>query len=141
MTRFRGGVRPSGRADALQRRSKIDAVRNARLRAEAPMETAKIKLVTVIASSEVQDRLIDDLRRLGATGYTTSAANGGGLHGPRRKGMWELGNVRIETLVPREVADAILECVVRSYESLSIIAFMHDVEAVPPDHFVKPAQA
>jgi hypothetical protein len=104
-----------------------------------PLETAKIKLVTVIASSELQERLIADLRRLGASGYTISTtASGGGLHGPRKRGILELGNVRIETLVPAEVAAAVLEQVIHGYDDLPLIAYMQDVEAVPREHFVKP---
>jgi nitrogen regulatory protein PII len=96
-----------------------------------------MKLVTVIATSELQERLIDDLRELGASGYTISTVSGGGLHGPRTRGVWDTGNVRIETLVPADVAAAVLERVVRGYEGLSLVAFMHEVDAVPREHFAK----
>jgi hypothetical protein len=102
-----------------------------------PLETAKLKLVTIIASSELQERLIDDLRKLGARGYTVSQASGGGLHGPRQRGIWDTGNVRIETLVPADIAARVLDRVVRAYEGLSLVALMHDVEAVPRAHFEK----
>jgi hypothetical protein len=105
------------------------------------LETAKVKLVTVIASSEVQDRLVADMRKLGATGYTISMVSGGGAHGPRTRGWWDSGNVRIETLVAAEVAASILQKVANSYEELSIVAFMHDVEAVPREHFLKAPHA
>jgi hypothetical protein len=100
-------------------------------------ETAKIKLVTLIASSEVQDRLIADLRKLGATGYTISTVSGYGAHGPRTRSLWDSGNVRIETLVPPEIATRILAAVPRGYAGLPILAFAQDVEAVLGDHFAK----
>jgi hypothetical protein len=103
----------------------------------APPNTASAKLVTIIASSELQDRLIDDLRSAGATGYTISRASGGGLHGPRTRGMLDMGNVRIETIAPHDVAARVLDRVVRNYEGLSLVAYTHDVEAVPRERFEK----
>ena len=104
---------------------------------ENAVPTAKVKLVTIIGSSELQDRLIDDLRKLGATGYTISHASGGGVTGIRERGIWETGNVRIETLVPADLATRLLERVVHAYQGQSLVAFVLDVEAVPADHFAK----
>jgi hypothetical protein len=105
-------------------------------RVREALRTAKLKLVTLIATSELEDRIVADLRLLGATGYTSSTAGGGGAHGPRRRGFLEMGNVRIETLVSAEVGQRILEHVVHVYEGLEVVAFSHEVEAVPPEHFV-----
>jgi hypothetical protein len=100
------------------------------------LETAKIKLVTVIATSELEDRLMADLRKAGATGYTISGVSaGGGSHGPRHRGMFDTGNLRIEVLVSAEVAKKLLEVVVTHYANMSIIAFAQDVEAVPRKNF------
>jgi hypothetical protein len=103
--------------------------------------TAKVKLVTIIASSELQDRIIEDLRQAGAGGYTIGRASGGGLHGPRLRGLWDTGNVRIESLVSTEVAERVLEQVEQAYGELSLIAFVQDVEAVPREQFLKPPRA
>ncbi|HTQ41136.1 MAG TPA: hypothetical protein VMI75_00170 [Polyangiaceae bacterium] len=103
--------------------------------------TAKVKLVTIIASSELQDRIIEDLREAGAGGYTIALASGGGLHGPRVRGIWDTGNVRIESLVSTEVAERVLERVATGYPDLSLIAFAQEVEAVPREHFLKSARA
>jgi Nitrogen regulatory protein P-II len=102
------------------------------------LETAKIKLVTVIATAELEHRLMSDLRKAGATGYTISSVSaGGGSHGPRHRGMFDTGNLRIEMLVTPEVATKLLDCVVHGYAGLPIIAFSQDVEAVPPQNFVR----
>jgi hypothetical protein len=102
-----------------------------------PLETAKIKLVTVIATSELEDRLMEDLRKAGATGYTiSSVSSGGGSHGPRHRGMFDTGNLRIEMLVTPDVATKLLEVVVAHYKGMSLIAFAQDVEAVPRKNFV-----
>jgi len=99
-------------------------------------DTARAKLITLIASSELQDRLEHDLRKLGATGYTDFRVNGHGQHGPRTRGMFDIGNVRIEAIVASEKAEAILDHFARQAETLGIIAFCQDVEAIPRKHFV-----
>jgi len=102
--------------------------------------TAKVKLVTIIASSELQDRIIEDLREAGAGGYTIARTSGGGLHGPRLRGIWDTGNVRIESLVTTEVAERVLEHVTQAYADLAFVAFAADVEAVPREHFLEPSR-
>jgi hypothetical protein len=102
--------------------------------------TAKVRLVTIIASSELQDRVIEDLREAGAGGYTIGRASGGGLHGPRVRGVFDSGNVRIESVVSGEVAERVLEHLAQAYAGLSLIAFTQDVEAVPREHFLRPSR-
>jgi nitrogen regulatory protein PII len=98
------------------------------------VDTVKVKLVTLIATSELQERLQGDLRELGASGYTIARVNGRGEHGPRTRGVFDVGNVQIETLVAPEVANKILERVA-GYEELRVVAFACDVEAVPRSRF------
>jgi nitrogen regulatory protein P-II 2 len=105
------------------------------------IETAKVKLLTIIATSELQDRLIEVLRVAGAGGYTITRASGGGLHGPRLRGLWDTGNVRIESLVSTEVAERVLEQVAQGYAGLSLVAFAQDVDAVPHEKFLEPSRA
>lgn len=100
-----------------------------------PSKTAKMTLLTIIGSSELQDRLIEDLRGAGAKGYTFALAGGGGLHGPRKRGMWDTGNVRIESIVSADVATRMLARIDKDYEGQSLIAFVHDVQAAPHKHF------
>jgi hypothetical protein len=100
--------------------------------------TAQVKLVTIVASSELQDRIIEELREAGAGGYTIARTSGGGLHGPRVRGMWDTGNVRIETLVSAEIAERVLERVSHAFAELPLVAFAQDVEAVPREHFLEP---
>jgi hypothetical protein len=101
------------------------------------VETAKIKLVTVIATAELEERLMKDLRKAGASGYTISHVSaGGGSHGPRHRGVFDTGNVRIEMLVSAEIAAKLLEVVVSHYADLSLVAFAQDVEAVPRKNFL-----
>lgn len=106
----------------------------------AQTQIANVKLVTIIGASELQDRLLDDVRSAGARGYTFAQVGGGGLHGPRRRGLWEVGNVRIELLVSREVATRVLAYVDKNYQGQSVIAFQQEVEAAPYEHFTHEAE-
>ena len=99
------------------------------------MATVKLKLVTVIASFELQERVIEGLRASGAKGYTIVAADGRGRTGKRRHGMFEPGNARIESLMPAAAATKFLERVAAEAEEFRFIAYAQDVEAVPASRF------
>jgi hypothetical protein len=99
------------------------------------VETAKVTLVTVIAASELEDRLVADLRALGVPGYTIGKVDGRGTHGERMAGFFESPNLRVEMLVRAAVARAILERIAANYADRPIIAYVHDVEAIPREHF------
>jgi nitrogen regulatory protein PII len=98
-------------------------------------DTAKVKLVTIIASFQLGDRIATQLRALGVSGYTKTKADGWGQHGTRQYGIVDSANVRIESLVRPELARQILQAVVANFANLAIVAFTQDVEAVPTDHF------
>ncbi len=92
--------------------------------------TVRRKLVTVIASSELQDRLEQDLLRYGAHGYSVSKVDGRGRHGPRTRGIFDIGNVRIESLVTPEVADVLLEHLSKEAHIRRLVVFVQDVETL-----------
>ena len=101
-----------------------------------PVETAQMTLVTIIAELALQDRLLSDLKALCATGYTFASVDGRGRHGRKTRSIADAGNVRIETLVTPGVARTILEHVVREFSKSSLVAYAHDVDAVPRSRFV-----
>ena len=70
--------------------------------------------VTIIAEAVVEQRLVRDIEALGAKGWTVTDARGHGT-GSVRASEWEGANVRLETLVPPEVADLVLNLLVRYY--------------------------
>lgn len=99
------------------------------------MKTAPMRLVTIIAEALLEDRLAHDLASLGAKGWTVSAARGAGASG-NRASDWEGGNVRIETIVTPEVADAILAHLADAYFPLyGVIAYASDIEVVRADKY------
>jgi nitrogen regulatory protein PII len=99
------------------------------------VDAAKMKLVTIIASSELVDRLKEDLLEFGAVGYTTVGVSGRGRHGTRTRGAFDAGNIRLETLVRRALCARILEHIENHYADSAIVAFAQDVEAVPVARF------
>jgi hypothetical protein len=99
------------------------------------IETAKLKLVTVIASFELGNRVASELRELGVSGYTKAKADGWGVHGAREWGFVDGANVRVDTLVNAELARKILQTVAKSFAGQAVVAFSCDAEAVPSQHF------
>jgi len=99
------------------------------------MRTEPMKLLTLIAEPVLEDRLVADLRRLGARGWSVGAVHGEDTRGART-GEWEGGSVRIETLVSDEVADRILERLEKDYfPRFEVVAYVADVRVVRGDRF------
>lgn len=100
------------------------------------MEMTRVKLVTIIAESVLEDGLIKEIRRLGATGYTRSDVRGEGSRG-RRVSDVEGANVRLECLVSAETAERIAEAVAERYfQNYAIVVFVEDVSVVRGDKYV-----
>lgn len=101
----------------------------------APIETAKVKLVTIIAAEELLDGVVGHLKASGTSGYTVGRADGWGLHGDRHGGFLAMANARIETLLRPADAHKLLERLAQAYAGRELMAFSHDVEAIPRQHF------
>ncbi|MFM2105431.1 MAG: hypothetical protein RL338_463 [Chloroflexota bacterium] len=91
--------------------------------------------VTIVAEALLEERLIRELRALGARGVTIGPVRGEGSRGVR-SGDWEGSNVRLESIVSREVADAILARIAERYfDDYAVIAWVDDVEVVRGDKY------
>jgi hypothetical protein len=101
------------------------------------VSTAKVTLVTIIAGNELEDRVSADLKALGVKSFTRTRAEGRGMHGPRTFGFVDDANVRIETLVASDLAGRILAVLVDKYVDDALLAFTHEVEAIPQKHFLR----
>lgn len=100
------------------------------------MQTTKLKLVTIIAESILEDRLLKELKQLGARGYTVGQARGEGTRGVRAID-WEGQNVRIETLVGAEVAERIMAYVGQHYfTDYAVIVYSVDAEVLRSDKYL-----
>jgi nitrogen regulatory protein PII len=97
-------------------------------------QTIEVTLITIVTPAEFADRLEEELRKLGARGYTISGVSGQGQSRARWLGWFSTANVRIETLVTRDVATRILDHVAAQAD-LRMFAFAQSVEAVPVQRF------
>ena len=98
----------------------------------------KLKLVTIIAEAILEDRLVRELRRLGARGYTvTGVVRGEGARG--NPAIVDPGgqNVRIETLVSAEIASRISAYIADHYFSdYAVIIYILEAEVLRSDKYL-----
>ena len=99
------------------------------------MATTRMKLLTIVAEEILAERLPAELRRLGATGWTSTEARGDGARG-MRTGPLPGANVRIETVVEERVAENILALLAAEYfPNFALVAWVADVEVVRGDKY------
>jgi nitrogen regulatory protein P-II 2 len=97
--------------------------------------TAQVVLVTIVAESVLEERLLHDLESLGARGWTIVEARG---RGPQDRRMSDLagGSIRVETVVSQASADAIMERLAREYfAQYAVVAWTSPVLVVRTDHY------
>lgn len=100
------------------------------------MQTTPLKRVTIIAEAILEDRLRRAVKTLGAKGYTITEARGEGSRGVRAS-EWEGRNIRLETLVSPQVADALLTHLAEHYFAhYAVVATVETVEVVRGDKYV-----
>ncbi len=96
----------------------------------------KRKLVTIVTEENIEQLVINDVKKLGAHGYTSVSASGEGSRGTR-KGDWDLNkNVRIEIVCDDSTAHAIVEHLMKTYyQDYAMIVYLADVEVLRPQKF------
>jgi len=93
-------------------------------------------LLTVICEAVLEARLLDDLQRLGAPGWTVSDARGRGNRGVRNAGWDNDGNVRIEVVCSRTLAEKLSQHVQQQYYAdYAMICYLSAVEVLRPEKF------
>jgi nitrogen regulatory protein PII len=99
------------------------------------MKTVPMKRVTIIGDDTVKYRIVQELRELGATGYTDCGVHGKGARGIRPRHA-EPANRKIEVIATPEVAERILEHIAQHYfDNYAMIAFLDDVEVLRGEKF------
>lgn len=98
--------------------------------------TERRKLLTIVAESSVEGRLVADLERLGVSGYTITEVRGKGRRGVRNAGWDQAGNIRVEVVCDADSAGTIAAHVKATYfEHYAMILFMSDVEVLRSGKF------
>jgi len=94
------------------------------------MNTHPMTLLTIVAESILKDRLVHEIRNIGAKGFTITDVSG---EGSRHRRVSELlgDNGKIEIIVKRETADKVLEVLQKEYFiSYAVIAYMSEIQIV-----------
>lgn len=93
--------------------------------------------VTIIIESLLKEEIIELIHKHGATGHTMTKVEGEGSSG-RHASDWGGRNIKIETLVSQEAADAIMNELSHEYfEDYSVIAWLVEVTVLRGDKFLK----
>lgn len=100
------------------------------------MKTIPLKRVTIVAEALLEERLVREIRTLGARGHTLADVRGEGSRGVRAS-EWEGRNVQIETLVSASVAERILEVLAERYfPYFAVVAYVTTVEVVRGEKYI-----
>lgn len=96
---------------------------------------SRMKCVTIVIESLIEQRLADDLRACGARGWTITPARGVGPTN-RRVSELEGGNSKIECLVDAEVCERIWDVLERDYfPNYAVTAWLSEVEVARPGRY------
>lgn len=99
------------------------------------METTERQIVTVIAEAAVEPRLVADVKRLGAKGYSVGHVRGEGTTGQHLQDL-NGPSVRLETIVTDEVAEAILAHLAAEYFGrFAVVAWVTPSRVLRPQRF------
>lgn len=93
-------------------------------------------LLTVICEAALEKRLVADLEQLGAPGWTLSDARGRGSRGVRSAEWNTEGNIRLEVVCARELAERIAAHLqARYYANYAMVCYLSQVEVLRPEKF------
>ena len=93
------------------------------------------QLVTIVAESVIEQKLIDDVKKSGAKGYSLGHVKGEGIAGNRSLELTGQ-SIRLETVVTERVAQQIMEMLSRDYfEKYAVVAWVTPAQVLRPEHF------
>lgn len=100
------------------------------------MDTHARKLIVIITEAILEKPLVEDVKRLGALGYTVYDVRGGGQRG-ERAGAWDADrNIEMKVIATEPVAAAISRHVLDTYcANYSVTVFLADVTVLRPEKF------
>ena len=93
-------------------------------------------LLTVICEAALEKKLLADLEALGAPGWTLSEARGRGSRGVRSAGWDTDGNIRLEVICARDLAERLAEYLQdHYYTNYAMVCYLAEVEVLRPEKF------
>lgn len=99
------------------------------------MNTTSRQLVTIISESVVEKKLVDDVKKCGAKGYSLSHVRGEGEAGNHSLDV-NGPSIRLETVVTDAVADAIMDLLAEHYfDRYATVAWVTPTSVLRPNRF------
>ncbi len=94
------------------------------------------KLITIVTEAALEQRVAQDVLRLGAHGYTVIDARGSGAHGKRDAALDQFGNIKIDVICEEKVAARIAEHMRAQYfKHYAMILYVSEVEVLRSEKF------
>ena len=99
------------------------------------MDFVAKKLITIVAESALEKRLLDGLHETGLKGYTVSTVHGAGPRG-QRVGDLQGGNIKIECVVSGGYVDTVFAMLSKDFfPHYACVAWVSDVGVFRDEHF------
>ncbi len=99
------------------------------------MDLTRMTLVTVVTERLIAPQIVREMRTLGARGVTTTDVHGDGTRGVHAS-EWEGPNVKIETVVPDDIGEALLAHIAaRYFAHHAVIVYRHAVDVVRSEKY------
>lgn len=99
------------------------------------MNTTMRQLVTIVTESVVEHKILDDIKRCGAKGYSVGHVHGEGVTGNHALDL-NGPSIRIETVVTDKVAEAILDMLAEKYfDTFATVAWVTPTQVARPGRF------
>jgi hypothetical protein len=100
------------------------------------MKYSKRKQLSIITEAAIESRLISDIKKLGAHGYTICDARGEGTRGVRAADWEGSRNIYIQVICDAETADRIARHLSETYyDYYAMVMTLIDVEVMRPEKF------
>lgn len=99
------------------------------------MDTADRQLITIVAEAVVERRIVEDVKKCGAKGYSLGHVTGEGVTG-RHSNDLNGPSIRLESVVTEEIAQRILEMLARDYfDRYAVVAWLTPARVARPERF------
>ena len=100
------------------------------------MKLYSTKLLTITCEILAKSKVIAILNKHNVSGYTSYEVDGQGSQGIRGQGFKSEKNIKVETVLPEDKCNDIVEEVARTmFSDFVIIVYVSDVRVIRPEKF------
>lgn len=94
------------------------------------------KLVTIITTDVLEDRLVSAIRKSGASGYTILRAQGAGSGGEQRGMLWIDTNIKLHVILPPQRLSGLLDALeLLEQKGYHLTVYVSDVSVLGPEKY------